>query len=312
MQPAYLHLAESGELERRVESARERLAACTLCPRQCGVNRLEDQLGVCRTGRRAKVASYHLHFGEESPLVGDAGSGTVFFAMCNLGCIFCQNADISHLGEDAIAAQPDELAGVMLALARQGAANINFVTPSHVVPQILEALPIAVEHGLRLPLVYNSSGYDEVETLKLLDGVVDMYMPDVKAWDPEEAARLLTARDYPEKARQAVLEMHRQVGDLEIGSDGLARHGLLVRHLVLPEGKAGTDEWMRFLAEDVSPETYLNVMDQYRPCHKAFEAEGVDRSLTAQEYREAKESARRHGLQRLDNRGERFWRRLGP
>jgi putative pyruvate formate lyase activating enzyme len=243
-------------------------------------------------------------------LVGDAGSGTIFFAGCNLGCVFCQNADISHGAGGGVEAGPEELAGAMLDLARQGAANINLVTPTHVVPQILEALHLAVDYGLRLPLVYNSGGYDDAQTLRLLDGVVDIYMPDVKIWAPDHAARLLSARDYPDHARAAVLEMHRQVGELQIGRDGLAWRGLLVRHLVMPEGVAGTAPWMRFLAESVSTETYVHLMDQYRPCRHASDFADIARTITVDEYRAALGMAQRCGLRRLDERGEGFWRRI--
>ncbi|MDK2955149.1 MAG: putative pyruvate formate lyase activating enzyme [Desulfovibrionales bacterium] len=308
MEPGYLALAVSGELAWRAERARKLLAACRLCPRRCGVDRLQDELGFCGAGARAGVASYHLHFGEEGPLVGETGSGTIFFSGCNLGCVFCQNADISQSRDGGVEAEPEELAGAMLDLARQGAANINLATPTHVVPQILEALCVAAEHGLRLPLVYNSSGYDDAQTLRLLDGVVDIYMPDVKIWEPDQAARLLSAEDYPQRARAAVLEMHRQVGDLQVAEDGLARRGLLVRHLVMPARLAGTESWVHFLAENVSLETCVHVMAQYRPCHRARDFADIARAITNDEFREALDAARRRGLRRLLGRGESLWR----
>jgi putative pyruvate formate lyase activating enzyme len=300
-EPGYVALARSGELKERAARAVARMADCELCPRRCKVDRLQGELGFCRTGRKARVASYSPHFGEESPLVGTRGSGTVFMSSCNLLCSFCQNREISH-GTEGLEAEPDQLAQVMLLLAEQGCHNINVVTPSHVVPQILEALVIAAERGLSLPLVYNSGGYDEVGTLRLLDGVVDVYMPDFKLWDGAWADRCCGAPDYPEKARAAVREMHGQVGDLEIGPDGLARRGLLVRHLVMPGGIAGTRRVAEFLAGEISPDTYVNVMDQYRPVGEACGDETIGRRLTAAEFREATAAAREAGLHRLDPR----------
>lgn len=308
MRPSYLDLYESGELARRIDKAVAMLEQCRLCPRECGVNRLDGETGFCGTGRQAVVASFNPHFGEEDPLVGEHGSGTIFFAGCNLGCRFCQNYDISHDPTAGLAATPEELAGVMLSLQKQGCHNINFVTPSHVVTQILEALPIAIEHGLNVPLVYNTSSYDSVTTLRLLDGVVDIYMPDIKMWEPEHASTFLRAKDYPERARLAVSEMHSQVGDLVI-TDGIAERGLLVRHLVMPDGVAGTARWMEFLAV-LSQNTYLNLMDQYRPCGDANTLPPIDRTITSDEFRAAKTEARRYGLTRLDERGEGFFARL--
>ena len=308
MQPSYAALHESGELAGRIESAIAGLELCRSCPRGCGVNRLNGETGFCGTGRLAVVASFNPHFGEESPLVGEHGSGTIFFAGCNLGCRFCQNRDISHDASAGIEAAPEELAGVMLALQEKGCHNINLVTPSHVVPQILEALPIAVRHGLNVPLVYNTSAYDSVETLRLLEGVVDIYMPDVKVWNPDHARKYLRAEDYPDRAREAVAEMHRQVGDLVI-EDGLAGRGMLVRHLVMPGGVAGTGQWMRFLA-GLSENTYLNLMDQYRPCGDAKRFPEIDRMITAEEFRAARAEAEKHGLVRLDGRGEGCFARL--
>lgn len=263
--PAYLQLHASGELAARAAAARERLSCCTLCPRHCRVNRLADERGFCHTGAQAEVAGYGPHFGEESVLVGMGGSGTIFLAHCNLGCVFCQNYEISHLGE-GVATPPGQLAAMMVSLQKQGCHNINFVTPSHVVPQLLDALIVAIDRGLTVPLVYNTGAYDEVETLRLLDGVVDIYMPDFKFWAEASAARFCRAADYPEMARLAIAEMHRQVGDLVIDAHGIARRGLLVRHLVMPEGLAETGKIMHFLAQEISPATYVNVMGQYRPC----------------------------------------------
>ncbi|MGQ9653490.1 MAG: radical SAM protein [Thermodesulfobacteriota bacterium] len=301
MEPAYLELHAQGILADRVRTALHVLRSCVICPRMCKVNRLEGELGFCRTGRLAMVSSFNPHFGEEAPLVGRGGSGTIFFTHCNLLCLFCQNYDISHLGiGDEVDARL--LARMMIRLQEEGCHNINFVTPTHVVPQILEALPLAIEGGLRIPLVYNTGGYDRVETLRLLEGVVDIYMPDIKFLDSETAGRLCNAPDYPETVRAAIREMHRQVGDLVTDHDGIAERGLLVRHLVMPAGLAQTRKAMEFLANEISQETYVNVMDQYRPCGEAHTHPDLSRRITQQEYREAVEAARKSGLHRLDSR----------
>ena len=300
-QAGYLKLHQEGKLAGIIEESTKRLSPCMVCPRHCRVDRLAGEKGVCRTGSRAIVSSYAPHFGEESPLVGSGGSGTIFFTNCNLLCLFCQNYEISHLGQ-GIETDSGQLASMMVSLQRQGCHNINFVTPSHVVPQIVAALPKAVDKGLTIPLVYNSSGYDSPETLKLLEGIIDIYMPDFKFWHQETAKRYAKAPDYPEVARQALLEMHRQVGDLVVGDDGVAVRGLLVRHLVMPGGLDETGEIMRFLAQEISRDTYVNVMDQYRPCGKAYECPPIDRRLTNEEYREALRSAKDAGLHRLDEK----------
>lgn len=300
-EPTYLKLHRDGVLRERAREAVERMRQCRLCPRECGVNRLEDEQGFCQTGRRALVSSAGPHFGEESPLVGSHGSGTIFFSSCNLLCSFCQNYDISHLREGA-EVDADRLAGAMLQLAQGGCHNINLVTPSHVVPQILEALVAAAESGLSVPLVYNTGGYDSVETLRLLDGVVDIYMPDFKFWDNAWAERFCYAGDYRERAMEALQEMHRQVGDLAIDEAGVAVRGLLVRHLVMPGGVAGTQGVMQFLAREISRDTYVNVMDQYRPCWEAHKTPAINRRITVEEYDQALEAARQAGLHRLDNR----------
>ena len=301
-QPAYLKLYESGELARRARAALESLADCAGCGRQCHVDRLDqpEPKSFCRTGRYALVSSHFPHHGEESCLSGFGGSGTIFFTHCNLRCSFCQNWDISWQGQGRTVSA-EELASMMLSLQRRGCHNVNFVTPSHVVPQILEGLVTAVERGLRLPLVYNTGGYDRLQTLRLLDGVVDIHMPDFKFWDPAVARELAAAEDYPEVARRAVQEMHRQVGDLVVDGDGIARRGLLVRHLVMPGGAAGTEQVMRFLAEEVSPDTFVNVMPQYHPEGKALRHAEINRPITLEEYHEAITVARRHGL-RLNRR----------
>jgi len=298
--PSYVGFWESGQLSRRAEVLREALASCNLCPRQCGADRTGAVAkGFCRTGREALVSSYFPHHGEERCLRGWNGSGTIFFCQCNLRCIFCQNYEISHLAEGRqVSAR--ELAEMMLSLQRRGCHNINFVTPSHVVPQIVEALEIAVPRGLRIPLVYNTGGYDRVETLRLLEGIIDIYMPDIKFDDPEVARALAGAPDYPQVVREAVREMHRQVGDLMVDDRGLAYRGLLVRHLVMPDDLAGTRGLMRFLAQEISRDTFVNIMPQYRPEGKAFTHPQLARPITMQEYRRAVAIAREEGLWRFD------------
>lgn len=297
--PAYIEAHRTGLLAERIAAAGSLLSGCTLCPRACGVDRLSGETGVCRTGADAWVSSYGPHFGEEAPLTGTRGSGTIFFTHCNLLCLFCQNYEISHGGEGE-PVDTDGLARIMLRLQERGCHNINLVTPSHVVPQILSALRPAVEGGLSIPLVFNTSGYDRVETLALLDGIIDIYMPDFKFWDPDLAHRACGARDYPAVAREALMEMHRQVGDLVIDKTGIARRGLLVRHLVLPRGMAGTGEIMRFIAEKISRNTYVNIMPQYRPCGRAAEVEGLAGYPSRSDFEAAVKAARDAGITRLD------------
>ena len=299
MEAAYINAHRQGILKERAGELRRVMGDCTLCPRDCHADRLSGELGTCKTGELAEVSSYMPHFGEESPISGIRGSGTIFFTNCNLLCSFCQNFDISHEGKG----QPvstRELANMMLALQSIGCHNINFVTPSHVVPQILQALIPAVEEGLHIPLVYNSGGYDSVNTLKLLDGIIDIYMPDFKFWDRNISQDTCKAPDYPESARKAISEMYRQVGDLVISPQGIAQRGLLIRHLVMPEGAAGTRKIMEFLSSEISPDTYVNVMPQYRPCGKAWETPVLRRPLEMTEYREALQDAIDAGLSRLD------------
>lgn len=296
--PAYIELHEKGELRRRAEAAERLLEPCRVCPRECLAQRLQGETGVCGVAESAMVSSYGPHFGEERPLVGFGGSGTIFLAHCNLCCVFCQNYEISQEGEGQMVSTT-KLAEMMLDLQRLGCHNINFVTPTHQVPQILRALPAAVEGGLRLPLVYNCGGYESLETLRLLDGIFDIYMPDFKYADAETAKRYSSVESYPEVARAALREMHRQVGDLVMDRRGIARRGLLVRHLVLPNRLAGTAEVVRFLAE-LSEDTYLNLMDQYRPCYRAHEYPLLARRPTHAELEEALQLARAAGLHRLD------------
>lgn len=297
--PAYLRLQSQGQLENRIEALFQKLKRCDLCPRKCGANRLKDEKGVCKTGRKAILSSFGPHFGEESPLVGRSGSGTIFFSFCNLGCIFCQNYDISHLGHGDLV-EEKYLAEVMLRLQEMGCHNINFVTPTHVTPQIVRGLSLAIEKGLNLPLVYNSGGYDCVETLKILDGIFDIYMPDFKYSDSHAAKRFSNAPDYPEVAKMALREMHRQVGDLVVDSGGIAQKGLLIRHLVLPEDQAGTWEVMKFISRELSPHSYVNVMQQYRPEYRACENPPLDRSITKAEFLKAIKIAKDNGIERLD------------
>ena len=301
MEPSYLRLHKEGILSDRVENALKLLESCNLCPRECGVNRTAGEQGYCKTGRRLKIASYSPHFGEESPLVGSHGSGTIFISSCNLLCGFCQNFEISHLRE-GVEAGPEQIARIMIQLAERGCHNINFVTPSHVVPQILESLPLAIEYGLRIPLVYNSGGYDKKETLEILDGVFDIYMPDFKFWDGTWSERYCRAPDYREKAIDAICEMYRQVGDLVMDDRGIAQSGLLIRHLVMPDNVADTSKVMNFIAGKISGNCYVNVMDQYRPCGNACEDEFIGRRLTTKEFNDAMEAARKAGLKRLDSR----------
>jgi putative pyruvate formate lyase activating enzyme len=309
-EPAYLPLLRSGELKRRVAAAYARLEACDICARECGVNRRESADGAgCHTGERAIVSSYGPHFGEEDPLVGSGGSGTIFFSWCNLRCQFCQNSEISQLGHGR-EVEPEDLARMMLSLQSQGCHNINLVSPSHVVPQMLAGLLVAAEAGLRLPLVYNTGGYDSLKTLVLLDGVVDIYMPDIKYADADVARRYSKIGNYPAVNQAAIKEMHRQVGDLATDERGVAQRGLLVRHLVLPAGLAGTAEAVRFLRDEVSPNTYVNVMAQYRPCYRAHELPPLDRPITHEEFSGAVRLAEEAGL-RLDERRPRLlwlWR----
>lgn len=303
--PRYLHSHIRLHLKAKADAAMAMLTDCALCPRQCHVDRTSGETGFCRTGDKAVVASYNAHFGEESPLVGQNGSGTIFFTHCNLMCNFCQNYDISSEGA-GIEVDAQQLAEMMLDLQRRGCHNVNLVTPTHVMPQILSALAIAAEKGLNLPLVYNTSGYDDVASLAMLDGIIDIYMPDMKFFDADIAERTCDAADYGKVVQAAVLEMHRQVGDLAIDDRGIAYEGLLVRHLVMPEGVADTSGIMAFIASHVSPATYVNIMPQYRPCGKASQTPPLNRSITKAEFEAALHQARKAGINRLDSRRSTF------
>ncbi len=303
--PAYLETYESGALREKVDEALEALRSCRVCPRDCDVDRLADERALCKTGRHAKVSSVFPHFGEEDCLRGWNGSGTIFFSNCNLRCVFCQNFDISWQGGGAELG-PRQIASQMLALQERGCHNINFVTPEHVVPQVLEAVYEAIPMGLRLPIVYNTGAYDSLHSIELLDGVVDVYMPDFKFWDAATAKRLVLAPGYPEHAREAIRAMHGQVGELTVDEDGLALRGVLVRHLVMPNGLAGTREIMRFLAGEISLDTYVNVMDQYAPAGRVLErpemyAE-VNSRVGSRQLADAVRVTREAGLYRLDSR----------
>ncbi len=298
----YRKLYESGELEKRIEKAYKLLENCSLCPRRCGVNRRKGETGFCKSGEELEVSSFHSHFGEEPPISGYGGSGTIFLTHCNLRCLFCQNYPISHLGNgNKISTQ--ELTQMMLSLQKRGCHNINLVTPTHFIPQILSGFSQAVERGLNIPLVYNCSGYENVETLQLLEGIVDIYMPDLKYGTREAGEKYSSAPDYFEIAKKAMKEMHRQVGDLRLNKEGIAQRGLLVRHLVLPNGQAGTRRVFAFLAEEISSHTYISIMSQYFPAYKAQEFKELNRRITRQEYQQALDIVKQLGL-------ERGWRQI--
>lgn len=286
-------------VQQRAEEAQEHLTHCDLCGWECGVNRLEGKLGVCKTGEIAYISSFGPHHGEEDPLRGWRGSGTIFFAGCNLRCQYCQNYEISQLYQ-GYAVTPAQLAEIMLYLQAMGCHNLNFVSPSHVIVPILKALAIACAKGLRLPLVYNTGGYDSLTALKLLDGIIDIYMPDMKYSNANLARKYSRIPNYPKINQQAVKEMYRQVGDLVLDENGIAQRGLLIRHLVLPNNIAGSEQILTFIAKEISPNTYLNIMDQYRPLYHAHQYPELNRRITRQEYQEVVELARSLGFHRLD------------
>jgi len=287
-EPGYLKLFRQGQLGRRAEAAEKLLESCCLCPRRCGINRRQNQKGFCRSGYLPIVSSYNAHLGEEPPISGTKGSGTIFFANCNLACVYCQNWPISQLGQGQEVSF-ERLAGMMLELQERGCHNVNFVTPSHMTAQILLALPIAIEQGFNLPLVYNSSGYDSLDSLKLMDGVVDIYLPDIRYCDPNAAGRYSQAPDYPEVCRAALKEMWHQTGELETDRDGIARKGMIVRHLVLPNRLSQTREALEFLACEISPLVHLSLMAQYFPTHRAVQMPELSRRITGSEYQQAVE-----------------------
>jgi len=294
--PTYLALYESGELEHRIVQLNKILEACSLCPRRCKINRLKGEIGYCQAGAELIVSSYFPHFGEERPLVGRSGSGTIFLAHCNLKCSFCQNYDISHLGSGE-KTSTKQLAQMMLYLQRQHCHNINFVTPTHYAPQIISALPLAIQMGLELPIVYNCGGYESLEVIEILEGVVDIYMPDAKFSNHKHAKIYANAPDYFNILKPALKEMHRQVGILKI-DNGIAYRGLLIRHLVMPNDVAGSESILRFIAEELSLESYVNIMSQYHPCFQATNIPSINRRITSEEYYQAIEIAKKFGLHR--------------
>jgi putative pyruvate formate lyase activating enzyme len=298
--PAYEQLEKEGKLAERVSQAYAIFEKCQLCPRQCGANRQKGEKGFCRAPLKPVIFSYHPHFGEEMPITGENGSGTIFFSNCNLRCVFCQNWPIAHEGRGK-EVQDGDLAEMMLHLQKIGCHNINLVTPTHVMPNILNATRIALKKGLRLPLFYNTSGYERLEILKILDGIVDIYKPDMKYTDAEKAEKYSAgASDYPEVARKAILEMHRQVGVLKIDRRGIALRGLVIRHLVMPNRVAGTEKFVKWVAEALPKNTYVNIMAQYRVEYRAFEHPEIARAITVQEFLEAMDWARIYGLTNLD------------
>ena len=297
--PSYLKLHERGDLVQRAERLYSIYKDCHLCPRDCRVNRIEGQIGKCQATAKVKVSSAVPHFGEEAPLVGRGGSGTIFFSHCNLRCIYCQNYSISLEGE-GLEISDKRLAEAMLKLQNLGCHNINLVTPTHYLPNIVSALQTAIDNGLHIPLVYNTSGYEKLEILQMLDGIVDIYLPDCKYMNPAHAAKYSDeAYNYPHYAKIALKEMYRQVGDLEV-ERGVALRGLIIRHLVLPNGISGTEEFLKFVADELSKTSYINIMRQYRPEYKASEYPEIARRITKQEYNEALNWAKKYGLQRLD------------
>ena len=302
-EPAYLKLFNSGELHKRAVATLDVLKECNICPRSCNINRLENETRICKTGRYARVSSYFPHFGEEDCLRGWGGSGAIFFSMCSLRCVFCQNYDISHYQEGK-ETDAEQLASMMIKLQQLGCHNINFVTPEHVVPQIVEALPIAVEMGLRIPLVYNTSGYDSLESLRLIDGIVDIYMPDFKFWNEDSSKKYLKAKEYPDVAREAIKEMYRQVGNLKFDEHGVALRGLLIRHLVMPDCLDQSEHIFRFIADEISPHTFINIMDQYHSSGQVNEKKysEINRRTSVREYEQAVQLAKMAGINRFNQR----------
>jgi putative pyruvate formate lyase activating enzyme len=303
-EPAYLKLHRTGELKKRAENLWEIMEECRLCPRRCGVDRLGGMKGFCRApGAKLMISAFHQHFGEEKPLVGKGGSGTIFLTHCNLRCVFCQNWEISQLGRGK-ASNIDELADMMLHLQKIGCHNINLVTPTHYSPHILKALDIAAEKGLRLPIVHNSSGWERLEILKILDGIVDIYLPDIKYWDSKMSAKYSSgAGTYIEFTKKAILEMHRQVGVAKPAKDGIMYRGLMIRHLVMPNNVGGSEKIMEWIAENLPKDTYINIMAQYNPVYKAYDYPEISRRITRKEYKKVVNRAKELGLTNLDIQG---------
>ena len=299
-QPAYEKLEKQGQLAKRIEEAYAIFEDCRLCPRECGVNRTKGERGFCGATIKPVVFSAHPHFGEEMPLVGHGGSGTIFFSNCNLRCVFCQNWPISHEGKGS-QVEDEAVAEMMLKLQKVGCHNINLVTPTHVMPNILNATRIALKEGLRIPLVYNTSGYERMEILRILNRIVDIYMPDMKYMDSKQAAKYSAgASDYPEVTKKAIIEMNRQVRELVTDEQGIALRGLIIRHLVMPNKVAGTEKFARWVAENLPKSTYVNIMAQYHVDYKAYDYPQIARAITVEEFLEAMNWAEKAGLTNLD------------
>jgi len=296
-EPSYIDLYKNGEFEKRRKYLWSKLSSCTLCPRECKVNRLEGELGFCEGEKNVHVSSFGPHFGEEEPLVGFGGSGTIFFTHCNLGCIFCQNYNISHLKEGNEYSFHD-VAQMMLSLQKTGCHNINLVTPTQYVPQIIESLKIAIELGLNLPIVYNCGGYESTDVIEKLDGIIDIYMPDAKFGDNDIAEKYTGAKNYVNHLEATLIEMQRQVGVLEINNKGLAKRGILIRHLIMPNNIAGSEKVLKFIAEKISKDSFVNIMSQYRPSYKANEYPELAQRITSNDMVNVLEVAKDLGLQR--------------
>lgn len=293
--PRYLEAYNSGNLDRVIEKALRLLGQCSICPRRCKVNRMKGELGFCKTGFKPKVCSFLPHHGEEPPISGSHGSGTIFFSCCNMACVYCQNYEFSQLGQGN-EVDLKALADFMLQLQDRACHNINLVTPTHVMPQILQALSMAAKEGLRLPIVYNTSGYELPEIIRLLDGIVDVYLADMRYCVAENSRRYSAAADYPSYNQESIIEMHRQVGEVKIDKEGVIKKGLIIRHLVLPSGLSGTEKIMRFISERISKSTYISLMSQYTPYFKALEFEELNRRITHEEYQEAMDIMHKYGL----------------
>ena len=295
-EPSYIKLSQTGELEDRVKKLKERLESCVVCPHHCRVDRPNNERGFCKAGSEMVIDGYGPHFGEESVLVGTGGSGTIFFSYCTLKCVFCQNCEISHYGEGH-EILPAELAKIMLSLQKRGCHNINLVSPSHFVPRIVESICIAAREGLTLPIVYNTGGYEEIDTLTLLEGIISIYMPDIKFGDNEKGKRYTKSARYFDIVKASVKEMHRQVGNLKVDDRGIAYSGLLIRHLVMPENLSDTDRVLDFIAHDISKDSVVNIMSQYYPAHKSYTFPELSRRISRKEYNEAVEYAEKLGLE---------------
>jgi putative pyruvate formate lyase activating enzyme len=295
MYPVYLESCNNGILDRLIEETFGMLESCRICPRRCGVNRLKDEKGFCKTALLPKICNYMPHHGEEPPISGTHASGTIFFSYCNMACVYCQNYEFSQLGEGR-EVEFEELADFMLQLQNLGCHNINLVTPTHVMPQILKALRLAIPAGLKIPIVYNTSGYELPEMIKLLEGIVDIYLPDMRYADSDIAMKYSSAPDYPQYNQESVKQMHRQVGNAEIDERGIIKKGIIIRHLVLPGNSSGTDKIMKFIAQELSVDTYISLMSQYLPCYNAGRFKEISRRITYKEYKDAQKIMHRYGL----------------